>query len=79
MERIVATQPDSAPRGGVSRAWQWGEYFLAILAGIILYLLIEPELPPSLHHHLDRVDPGVMVEFLLCAGMYGLVRLARRI
>jgi hypothetical protein len=74
----VARSSD-APRAPVSRAWQWGEYTLAILAGIILYFLIEPALPPSLHHRLNRADPGVLIEFLLCASMYGLVRLARRI
>ena len=74
----MAQQFETAPRR-VSRAWQWGEYFLAILAGIILYLSIEPALPASLHHRLDRTDPGVLLEFLLCAAMYGLVRLARRL
>jgi hypothetical protein len=44
-----------------------------------LYLLIEPELPAYLHHHLFRADPGVLFDFLLCALIYGLVRLARRI
>jgi hypothetical protein len=78
MERIVATPPETSPQG-VSRAWQWGEYILSILAGNILYLLIEPELPAYLHHHLFRADPGVLFDFLLCALIYGLVRLARRI
>ncbi len=70
--------PETAPRG-VSRAWQWGEYILAILAGNILYLLIEPYLPIELRHRLFRADPGVLLDFLICAGIYGLVRLARRI
>ena len=78
MERTVATRPKAATRG-VSRAWQWGEYILAVLAGNILYLLIEPELPLYLHHRLDRADPGVLLDFLLCALIYGLVRLGRRI
>jgi hypothetical protein len=71
--------PKTEPQGSVSRAWQWGEYILAVLAGNILYLLIEPELPMSLHHRLDSVDPGLLIDFLLCALIYGLVRLARRI
>ncbi|MGB6199282.1 MAG: hypothetical protein WA871_12760 [Candidatus Acidiferrales bacterium] len=63
----------------VSRAWQWGEYILAILAGNIIYLSIEPKLPIALRHHLYRADLGVLFDFFICVGMYGLVRLARRI
>jgi hypothetical protein len=74
----MALPGERAPKE-VSRAWQWGEYLLAILAGNILYFLIEPALPVWLHHHLDRTDPGVLFDFIICAGMYGLVRLARRI
>ena len=74
----MATSPETAPNG-VSRAWQWGEYILAILAGNIIYFSIEPALPLWAHHHIDRTDPGILIDFLICAGMYGIVRLARRI
>jgi hypothetical protein len=71
--------PKTEPQGSVSRAWKWGELILAILAGNILYLLIEPELPMPLRHGQDSIGPGSLVDFLLCALIYGLVRLARRI
>jgi len=61
----------------ISIARQWGEYILAILAGNILYLLIEPHLPTALRHRLFRVDAGVMVDFLLCVFVYGGIRLVR--
>lgn len=70
-------QPPERERPRVSRAWQWGEYIFAILAGEIIYLLIEPSLPAYLHHRLYRADPGVLLDFLICAAMYGLVRLVR--
>jgi len=61
----------------ISPARQWGEYLLAILAGNILYLLIEPRLPAALHHRLFRVDAGVLIDFVLCAMIYGAIRLVR--
>lgn len=67
---------DRAP-ARVSTARQWGEYVLAILAGNILYILIEPKLPAALHHRLFRVDAGVLIDFLLCVMIYGAIRLAR--
>lgn len=70
-------QPPETERGKVSRAWQWGEYILAILAGNVIYLLIEPALPAWLRHRLYRADPGVLLDFLICAAMYGIVRLLR--
>jgi hypothetical protein len=72
----MSEEQDRAP-ARVSKARQWGEYVLAILAGNILYLLIEPQLPTALHHRLFRVDAGVMVDFLLCVLIYGGIRLAR--
>jgi hypothetical protein len=72
----MSEEPEEAP-ARVSTARQWGEYLLAILAGNIFYLLIEPRLPAALHHHLFRVDAGVLIDFVLCAMIYGAIRLAR--
>ncbi len=72
----MSEEPEQAP-ARVSPARQWGEYLLAILAGNILYLLIEPRLPNALHHHLFRVDAGVLIDFVLCAAIYGAIRLVR--
>lgn len=60
-----------------STARRWAEYLVAILIGNIAYLFLEPQLPEVMRHRLFRVDPGLGVDFLLCAGAYGLVRLVR--
>ena len=73
----MSEEKDRAP-ARVSTARRWGEYVLAILAGNILYLLIEPQLPMALHHRLFRVDAGVLIDFVLCVLIYGGIRLARR-
>ncbi|MGO9643070.1 MAG: hypothetical protein ACLP1Y_17400 [Candidatus Acidiferrales bacterium] len=73
----MSEEKDRVP-ARVSLARRWGEYVLAILAGNILYLLIEPQLPTALHHRLFRVDAGVLIDFVLCVLIYGGIRLARR-
>lgn len=47
---------------------------LAILAGNLLYLLVEPVLPDFLAHGLYKVDPGMVLDFAICAGIYLLLR-----
>lgn len=54
---------------------RWAEYLLAILAGNAIFLLLEPHLPAQLQHHIFRVDWGLGLDFGLCAGVYGLMRL----
>jgi len=54
------------------------EMLVAILAGNILFLFLEPHLPRALQHRLFRTDWGLAVDFALCAGLYGLIRLLRR-
>jgi hypothetical protein len=52
---------------------RWGEYLAAILIGNSIYFwAIEPRLPAKLHHQLFRVDLGLVVDFLICAGIYGI-------
>lgn len=61
----------------VSTARRWAEYLVAILAGNVIYLFIEPDLPIVLRHRMFRIDPGLAIDFLICVAAYGLVRLAR--
>ena len=61
----------------VSTARRWAEYLVAILAGNILYLFIEPQLPNPMRHRMFRIDVGLGLDFLICVGVYGLVRLVR--
>lgn len=63
--------------GGISLVRRWAEYLVAILIGNIIYMLVEPQLPEVMRHRLFRVDPGLAIDFLLCVGIYGLVRLLR--
>jgi hypothetical protein len=70
-------QTDRQMNGGVSIARRWAEYLVAVLTGNVVYLFIEPGLPTVLRHRLFRVDLGLVIDFLICVGVYGLVRLAR--
>ena len=66
-----------SPMGGVSITRRWAEYLVAILAGNILFLLIEPQLPSMLRHRMFRVDLGLGIDFLICVAVYGLVYAVR--
>jgi hypothetical protein len=55
----------------------WGEYLLAILGGNIAYYWLYPRLPAALQHQTFRIDWGLGLDFVICAGMYGLLRLFR--
>ncbi len=68
---------DERKTRGVSVVRRWSEYLVAILAGNIIYLFVEPQLPPALHHRISQIDAGLAIDFLICVGAYGLVRLAR--
>ena len=70
-------QVDRQLTGGVSIARRWAEYLVAILAGNVVYLFIEPGLPAVFRHRLFRIDLGLFIDFLICVGAYGLVRLVR--
>jgi len=55
------------------------EYLAAILAGNAVYFLVlSPILPEALRHRPFREDWGLLVDFLVCAAVYGIYRLARR-
>lgn len=54
-----------------------GESFLAVLVGNIIYFAAAPALPPSLQHQLFRPDLGLLLDFLVCAAVFGLIRFLR--
>lgn len=58
-------------------ARRWIEYLIAILTGNAMYfLLLFPALPRILQHQPFRFDPGLVLDFLLCVLVYGVMRLA---
>jgi hypothetical protein len=63
--------------GGVSTSRRWAEYLVAVLAGNIAYLFLEPELPTVMRHRMFRIDVGLAIDFLICVGIYVLVRFVR--
>ena len=63
--------------GEVSVVRRWSEYLVAILAGNIVYLFVEPQLPTALQHRFSNIDLGLAIDFLICVTAYGLVRLVR--
>jgi len=55
---------------------RWLEYLVAILLGnAIYYFSLVPHLPEALRHRLFQVDAGMLLDFCVCAGVYGLIRL----
>jgi hypothetical protein len=55
---------------------RWIEYLVAILLGqVIYYFSLVPHLPDALRHHGSDIDLGMFVDFLVCLGVYGLIRL----
>ena len=55
-----------------------GESFLAVLVGNIIYFGIAPYLPQELQHQLFRPDAGLVLDFLICAVVFGIIRLVRK-
>jgi len=59
---------------------RWLEYLVAILLGnAIYYYSLVPHLPEALRHEGFRTDWGAAVDFAVCAGVYGLIRLGSRL
>lgn len=55
---------------------RWVEYLVAILFGnAIYYKSLWGHLPESLQHQGFAVDPGMLIDFVICVAMYGLIRL----
>jgi hypothetical protein len=58
---------------------RWIEYLVAILAGNGIYFaVLHPGLPESLRHAPFRMDAGLLIDFLCCVLVYGVIRLASR-
>ena len=68
-------QVNESSIGEVSTSRRWAEYLVAILAGNIIFLFLEPRLPIAMQHRMFRVDLGLAVDFLICVAAYGVVRL----
>lgn len=59
---------------------RWLEYLVAILIGnAIYYFSLVPHLPAVLHHEGYRIDLGMLVDFVVCVAVYGLIRIASRL
>ncbi len=55
---------------------RWLEYLVAILLGQLIYdFSLVPHLPDALRHHGRNIDLGMLVNFLVCLAVYGLIRL----
>lgn len=54
-----------------------GETFLAVVLGNIIYFAAAPALPPNLQHQLFRPDLGLLLDFVVCAITFGMIRLIR--
>jgi len=59
---------------------RWLEYLVAILLGnAIYYLSLFPHLPELLRHQGFEIDLGSAVDLVVCACVYGLIRLGSRL
>jgi hypothetical protein len=43
---------------------------LAVLLGNLVYFALMPHLPWELRHRPDRIDVGLLVDFVVCAILY---------
>jgi len=51
------------------------EYLVAILIGNAIYFFsLAPNLPDALRHRGFRTDWGTVIDLVVCAGVYGLIR-----
>jgi len=59
---------------------RWLEYLVAILIGnAIYYLSLAPHLPDAFRHQGFGIDGGVVLDFIVCVAVYGLIRLGVRL
>jgi hypothetical protein len=59
---------------------RWLEYLIAILLGNAIYFFsLAPHLPVSMRHVTPATDWGTLVDFVVCACVYGLIRLGSRL
>jgi hypothetical protein len=58
---------------------RWIEYLVAILLGnAIYYFSLVPHLPQALRHQGFLLDWGSLVDFIVCVGVYGLIRVGAK-
>jgi zinc transporter ZupT len=48
----------------------WMKMLLAVLLGNLIYFAAQPFLPESARHNLYELDPGLVVDFAICLGIY---------
>jgi len=48
---------------------------IAVIAGNLIYLVVEPHLPLRGRHQLYHVDWGLAVDFWICLVCYGLLKM----
>jgi hypothetical protein len=53
---------------------EFRQALIAVLAGNAIYYVLYPRLPRGLQHRLYRVDLGLLIDFLICAAFYALLR-----
>lgn len=59
---------------------RWLEYLIAILLGnAVYYFSLVPHLPASFHHQGYQIDLGMLLDFIVCVCVYGLIRLGSRV
>jgi hypothetical protein len=59
---------------------RWLEYLISILIGNAIYAFsLSPHLPVALRHPGTQLDWGVLVDFLVCVAVFGLIRLGLRL
>ncbi len=58
---------------------RWIEYAIAVVVGNAIYFaVLQPGLPPAFQNQPNRVDLGLVVDFLCCVLVYATIRLAAR-
>jgi len=76
----IRPKPHPAKKYFGASKQQWLEYLIAILLGnAIYYLSLQPHLPPTFQHRGTMTDWGLLVDFAVCAAVYGLIRLGWRV
>lgn len=59
---------------------RWLEYLVAILIGnAIYYFSLVPHLPESFRHLGYRIDLGMVLDFVVCVSVCGLIRVGSRL
>ena len=58
---------------------RWIEYAIAVVVGNAIYFaVLHPGLPPALQNQPNRLDLGLVVDFLCCVLVYVTIRLGSR-